>query len=130
VLLGEYQGTTGPIPPPASMTCLAVRLKAGEDWRYAPPRGHRVLWLAVSQGALDGAIVADAGEILVLAALPAPFDLRAETDTDFLIGSSFPHPYDLVLGRHSAHTSEGTLAAGEAEISRQRSALVARGVNA
>jgi redox-sensitive bicupin YhaK (pirin superfamily) len=125
VLLGQCLGVAGPIPPPASMTYLAVRLKAGERWSYAPPRGHRVLWLAVSRGALEGAT---SGEILVLAPTAEPVDFRAQEDVDFVLGSAFPHPYDLVLSPNAAHTSEGTLAAGEAEIARQRAALVARGV--
>jgi hypothetical protein len=112
------------------MTCLAVRLKAGEVWRFAPPRGHRVLWLAMSQGVLGGAIAAGAGEILVLTASSDPFELRADAEADFLIGSAFPHPYRLLLGPHAAHTSEETLAAGAAEIARQRAAFRAGGVKA
>ena len=38
------------IPAPADMTYLAVSLKDGERWRYAPPAGHTVAWLAVSDG--------------------------------------------------------------------------------
>jgi hypothetical protein len=29
---------------------LAVRLKAGERWRYEPPAGHTVLWVAMASG--------------------------------------------------------------------------------
>jgi len=50
VLLGSYGGQTSPIPAPSNITYLAVHLKAGESWRFEPPAGHSVAWLAVGEG--------------------------------------------------------------------------------
>jgi hypothetical protein len=30
-----------------------VRLKADEHWRYDPPAGHAVLWVAIASGVLS-----------------------------------------------------------------------------
>ena len=53
VLLGRYGSAQSPISAPSDMNYLAVRLKDGERWRYAPPSGHTVAWLAVNAGQLD-----------------------------------------------------------------------------
>jgi uncharacterized protein YbjT (DUF2867 family) len=46
VLLGTLGGVASPLEAPASINYLAVRLKAGETWRYKPPAGHDVCWIA------------------------------------------------------------------------------------
>src|SRR5262245_35108666 len=51
VILGSYGGATSPIDAPP-MTYLQVDLADGERWRYVPPRGHRVAWVAVADGTL------------------------------------------------------------------------------
>ena len=48
----------------------------------------------------------------------ASIDLVAGGDTSFVLGTAIKHPYPLVLGTYSVHTSEQTLAQGEAEIER------------
>ena len=52
VLLGSYGSATSAIEAPSPINYLAVRLKAGERWRYQPPAGHTVLWVAVGSGAV------------------------------------------------------------------------------
>src|SRR5690242_3018023 len=52
VLLGSYGSATSAIEAPSPINYLAVRLKAGERWRYQPPAGHTVLWVAVGEGAV------------------------------------------------------------------------------
>ncbi len=44
VLLGSYGSASSPIASPAPINYLAVRLRAGERWRYKPPTSHTVLW--------------------------------------------------------------------------------------
>ena len=39
VLLGSYEGAASAIQAPSPINYLAVKLKAGETWRYAPPAG-------------------------------------------------------------------------------------------
>ncbi|RQO56839.1 hypothetical protein DBV14_10085 [Variovorax sp. KBW07] len=125
VLLGRHGAAQSAIPAPSPMNYLAVQLKDGEHWRYTPPAGHTVGWVAVNAGRLgaggvdgaDGAPVA-AGELAVFAESDAALDFVAHGDTSFVLGSAVPHPHELVMGHYSVHTSPATLDQGEAEIRR------------
>jgi redox-sensitive bicupin YhaK (pirin superfamily) len=118
VLLGRYGQAQSPIPAPAPMNYLAVRLKGGERWRYAPPSGHTVAWVAVSAGRLDADGRIDTGVLAVFEESGEPIDFIASGETTFVLGSAVKHPHDLVMGHYSVHTSEAALAQGEAEIRR------------
>jgi len=48
VLLGGYGAASSAIVAPSPLNYLAVRLKAGERWRYQPPTDHTVLWTAIA----------------------------------------------------------------------------------
>src|SRR6267142_4850028 len=43
ILLGRIGAASSTITSPSPINYLAVRLKAGERWRYEPPTGHSVL---------------------------------------------------------------------------------------
>jgi redox-sensitive bicupin YhaK (pirin superfamily) len=118
VLLGAHGALRSPIPYPAPVTYLHVHLAAGERWRYPPPADHDVAWLAISTGALvvDGARLGV--ELAVFAEGAAPITVEAIADTDFVIASAAKHPFPLVTGAYSVHTSRETLRAGEAGIRR------------
>lgn len=118
VLLGCYGAAQSPLPAPAAMTYLAVRLKDGERWRYTPPAGHDVAWIAVHAGRLEAGEPVAAGELAVFEESAQAIDFLALGDTGFVLGSAARHPHDLVLGRYSVHTSRAALAEGEAEIMR------------
>jgi len=62
VILGSYQGVQSPIDAPP-MTYLQVDLKSGEHWRFQPPEGHLVGWVAVAEGALHTSSRITAGEV-------------------------------------------------------------------
>jgi len=128
VLLGRYGGAASAIEAPSSITYLAVRLKAGETWRYEPPQDHSVLWVGLGKGSVEASDeTLDHGEIVVFEPGPAPVAFKALTDTEFMIGSAAPHPHDLVLGYYSVHTSAEALQAGEARIDEIRDTLVVKG---
>jgi redox-sensitive bicupin YhaK (pirin superfamily) len=116
VLLGTHGGVTSQIKSPASINYLAVRLEAGESWRYQPPAGHTVGWVALAKGRLLAPEPVEAGELAVFEPSNGAIDFRAEADTEFVLGSAVPHPYDLVLGYYSVHTSAAALQAGEKRI--------------
>jgi redox-sensitive bicupin YhaK (pirin superfamily) len=118
VLLGRYGGAQSVIPAPASMNYLAVRLKDGERWRYTPPAGHTVAWVAVNAGRLDAGGPVGTGELAVFEESGAAIDFVADGETSFVLGSAVKHPHDLVTGYYSVHTSKAALAQGEAEIQR------------
>lgn len=118
VLLGQHGSQPSRVAAPQGMTYLAVELRAGERWRYSPPAGHTVAWLAVADGQLDAGAAVGAGELVAFAASEADIHIVAHTDTRFVLGSATPHPHDLVMGRYSVHTSEAALTQGEAEIAR------------
>lgn len=127
VLVGAHGGVASPLRAPSSINYLAVRLEAGESWRYHRPADHTIAWLAVSQGGLTAPTRIHAGELVVLAAQDAAVDLRADRHTDFVMGSAAAHPYDLALGYYSVHTSPASLAAGERRINEIRMRLEQEG---
>lgn len=123
VLLGRHGAAQSPIPAPAPINYLAVELKDGERWRYQPPAGHTVGWLAVDRGGLETGDDGQggplgAGELAVFEESDAAIELTARGDCSFVLGSAAKHPHELVLGHYSVHTSRAALAQGEAEIRR------------
>ena len=118
VLLGRHGTAQSAIAASASMNYLAVRLKDGERWRYAPPAGHTVAWVAVNAGRLDAGEPVATGELAVFEESGQAIDFVARGDTAFVLGSAVKHPHELVLGYYSVHTSKAALAQGEAEIQR------------
>jgi redox-sensitive bicupin YhaK (pirin superfamily) len=122
VLLGRYGAAQSAIPAPAPMNYLAVQLKDGERWRYTPPAGHTVGWVAVNAGRLDAGDSTGGpigtGELAVFEESGAAIDFVARGDTSFVLGSAVKHPHELVMGHYSVHTSRATLDQGEAEIRR------------
>ncbi len=118
VLLGSYGAVHSPIEAPSPMTYLAVQLRDGEHWRYVPPAGHTVAWVAVAAGTLDAGAAVDTGELAVFEESNGAIDFTARGDAHFVLGSAAKHPHELVMGRYSVHTSREALAQGEAEIRR------------
>jgi redox-sensitive bicupin YhaK (pirin superfamily) len=121
VLLGRHGALASPIAHAEPLTYLHVQLRDGESWTYAPDAGHDVAWLAVHRGRLhvSGAVLRE--EMAVFAEATgddARITLRAEGDVELVLGSAAKHPHPLVCGDYSVHTSEASLARGEAEIAR------------
>jgi len=116
VLVGTHGGATSSLNAPASLNYLAVRLRAGESWRYQPAFDHAVAWVSPGTGRVrvpgDDDTV-DAGELAIFEPSNGAIDFRAEMDTEFVLGSAAPHAHGLVLGPYSVHTSPATLRAGE-----------------
>ena len=127
VLLGALDQARSPLPAPSSANYLAVRLKAGEAWRYDPPADHTVCWIALASGSLGVPERVQAGELAAFEPSNAAVDFLAEADAEFVLGSAAGHPYDLALGSHSVHTSAATLAAGERRIAEIELQLVLEG---
>ncbi len=123
VLLGQWGTAQSLVPAPSAMAYLAVTLAPGERWRYTPPAGHTVAWVAVASGALLSSEPIAAGELVSFAPADTAIDFVAQTDTRFVLGSAAPHPHPLVMGTYSVHTSADALALGEAEIRRLGRAL-------
>jgi redox-sensitive bicupin YhaK (pirin superfamily) len=127
VLLGDYEGARSAIDSPSEINYLAVRLASGERWRYVPPAGHEVLWIAVGKGAVTTPDRVRHGELAIFAPGEAAVEFVAEGETEFMLGSAVPHPHDLVLGYYSVHTSAEALASGEQRIREIRADLVRQG---
>jgi redox-sensitive bicupin YhaK (pirin superfamily) len=118
VILGRHGRARSAIRAPAGINYFHVRLKDGQRWRYAPPEGHTVAWLAIDKGALRSPEPIGEGQLAVFEESEGAIELEAKGDTSFVLGSAVKHPHSLVLGNYSVHTSEATLAEGEAEIDR------------
>lgn len=127
VLLGHYGTAHSVVEAPSAMTYLSVTLVQGERWRYTPPAGHTVAWVAVASGRLLASEPIATGELVSFAPSETDIDFVAETDTRFVLGSAVAHPHRLVMGTYSVHTSADALARGEAEIRRIALSLRAAG---
>jgi redox-sensitive bicupin YhaK (pirin superfamily) len=127
VILGSHGRAASPIRAPAGINYLHVRLKHGQRWRYVPPKGQSVAWLAVDEGKLRSPELIGEGQLAVFEESGAAIELEAEGDTSFVLGSAIKHPHPLVLGYYSVHTTSAALAQGEAEINRIGQRLRAAG---
>ena len=127
VLLGSYGSASSAIEPPSPINYLAVRLKAGERWRYEPPAGHTVLWVAIASGVLSAPDELRHGVLAAFEPSSEAVEFEALADTEFVLGSAAPHEHDLVPGYYSVHTSPDALRDGEAHISSIKERLVQEG---
>ena len=127
VLLGSYGSATSAIEAPSPINYLAVRLKQGERWRYQPPAGHTVLWVAVGSGAVAVPDELRHGDLAAFEPSNDAIEFEAQSDAEFVVGSAVRHDHDLVLGYYSVHTSASALREGEARISAIRARLVQEG---
>ena len=116
VIAGKHEGVKSVIRTPDSVTYLDVRLKAGERWTYQPPANHDVAWIALHQGSVRTPSDISAGETVVFEEGNAPIEFEAATDAGFVLGSAVKHPFDLVTGHYSVHTSADALRQGERNI--------------
>ena len=118
VILGSLGRTRSVLRANSGINYLHVQLARGDRWRYAPPADHSVLWLAIDRGRVCASGVISAGEIAVFEESTTAIELEALAETSFAIGSVVKHPYPLVVGNYSVHTSAGALLQGETEIRR------------
>src|SRR3984893_10242748 len=125
--LGSCGSASSAIASPSPINYLAVRLKAGERWRYTPPAGHTVLWVAISSGVLSAHDELRHGVLAAFEPSSKAVEFEALTDAEFVLGSAVPHAHDLVLGYYSVHTSPDALRDAEAPISKIRERLVQEG---
>jgi len=116
VIAGDYEGIKSLIGSPAGMTYLDVHLGAGERWTYQPPKNHNVAWIASHQGTVSTPSEVSAGEAVVFEEGEKPIEFEALTDTGFVLGSASKHPYELVTGHYSVHTTADALLQGESNI--------------
>lgn len=116
VIAGGYDGVKSIIRSPEGMNYLQVRLKAGEHWVYRPPKNHNIAWIASHQGTVLTPSAVSAGEAVVFEEGNKPIAFEAVTGTGFVLGSATKHPYDLVTGAYSVHTTADALRQGERNI--------------
>jgi redox-sensitive bicupin YhaK (pirin superfamily) len=127
VLVGEHGGAASLLKAPVSMNYLAVRLKAGASWRYQSPAAHTVAWMALGKGSLATPERVEAGELVIFEPANTAIAFFAEADAEFVLGSAVAHPYDLVTGYYSVHTTQAALEAGERRIDEIQARLQAEG---
>ena len=119
LILGELDAIRSPIVSPSPINYLDVRLEASASWRYQPPPGHDIAWVAVHHGtALTGEQSVGSGELAVFNKAESAITFKAFGDTNFVLGSAPAHPHDLVMGYYSVHTSADALKRGEENIQR------------
>ncbi len=127
VLLGSYGSASSAIESPSPINYLAVRLKAGERWRYEPPAGHTILWTAIASGVVSVPNELQRGDLAAFEPSNRAIEFEAVTSTELVLGSAVPHRHDLVLGYYSVHTSPDALRDAEAHILSIKKRLVQEG---
>jgi redox-sensitive bicupin YhaK (pirin superfamily) len=128
VIAGEYEGVKSVVGSPAGMTYLDVRLKAGDRWRFSPPKDHDVAWVASHEGLLSTPCLIAAGEAVVFEEGGEAIEFEVVTDAGFVLGSAIKHPYNLVTGHYSVHTNVEALSQGEQNIATIGRRLHSQGV--
>jgi len=123
VLLGAFGDLKSPIPYPQPVTYLHVRLKAGERWTYQPTAGHDIAWLAVSEGTLQLGDTEIRRELVVFEEGDQAIELVGGTDVELVLASAAKHPFPLVTGSYSVHTSRANLITGERGIAEVASTM-------
>jgi redox-sensitive bicupin YhaK (pirin superfamily) len=127
VIRGSYGSATSAIEAPSPINYLAVRLKAGERWRYQPPTGHTVVWVAVGAGAVTVPDELRHDDLAAFEPLNEAIEFQGQSDAELVVGSAVPHDHDLVLGYHSVHTSVDALREAAARISAIQARLMQEG---
>ena len=130
ILLGEYEALRSPIDAALPMTYLHVTLADGHFWTYTPAAEHDVAWLATHVGRLRTAETVLHAELAIFEPGNTPIEMQAEGETEFVIGSARRHPYPLVLGPSSVHTSTETLLQARHHISRLADTPIVRAARA
>jgi len=129
VILGHYQGVKSEAKIESDLSYLHVSLKAGETWTFIPETGHEVAWISMYKGTVNVANTqATEGEVIVFDESTQSITFQAETDLDFILGAAAKHPFPLVMGNYSVHTSRDALRQGENNIVRLGQELQAQGV--
>src|SRR5882672_175638 len=98
VLLGSYGSASSAIDSPSPINYLAVRLKAGERWRYQPPAGHTVLWAAIASGAVSVPDELRHGDLAAFEPSSEAVEFEALTDAEFVLGSAATRKHALDRG--------------------------------
>jgi redox-sensitive bicupin YhaK (pirin superfamily) len=127
VILGRHGNARSRIRAPSGIDYFHVELADGERWRYMPPAGYDVAWLAVDRGRLWAPEVVSAGQLAIFEESESAIEVVARGDVSFVFGSAAKHPHPLVLGDYSVHTTREALEKGEAEIARIGARLQADG---
>ena len=91
VILGQIGRARSAIRhAPPDLNFFHVRLKDGQRWRYAPPDGHSVIWLAVERGRLrleeDGRVVRE--QVALFDRSRGMIEVQAEGETSIVLGSA------------------------------------------
>jgi redox-sensitive bicupin YhaK (pirin superfamily) len=128
VLLGRSGKAVSPIDAPSGLNFFDVQLEGGQRWRYQPPPGHSVGWIAVMDGRLRTSASVDKGELAVFDQTDTAIEFEALTNARFVLGTAVPHPHALYLGNYSVHTNPAALSEGEREIARIGRELRSKGV--
>jgi hypothetical protein len=87
-----------------------------------------VAWIALASGGLTVPEPIELGELVAFEKSGQAIDIRAEADSEFVLGSAASHPHDLVLGYYSVHTSPKALEVGETHIAEIQTRLREEGV--
>jgi hypothetical protein len=75
--LVTHGGATSSLKGPASLNYLAVRLQAGESWRYQPAIDDTVGWVSPSTGRLRVPQSVEAGELAIFESSNDAIDIHA-----------------------------------------------------
>lgn len=129
VILGHYQNTHSAIEIESDLTYLHLNLKANQTWTFIPEEGHDVAWISMYSGKVNVSDTeVDAGEVIVFEDSTQAITFQANEDCQFILGAAKKHPFPLVMGNYSVHTSRSTLKQGETNIMNLGDTLQQQGI--
>lgn len=127
--LGEgAERTSSAIATHQDMNYLVVQLEAGAHWTYTPPAAHTVAFAVGFSGAAEVNGVRLEHTLAVLGEQGAIQVHAPQGPVQVLVGTAAPHPWDLVLGSSSVHSSAAALAQGQHTIRTIGAELRSQGV--
>ena len=117
ILLGEWQGIRSKIPPPSAIDLLHVSLAAGESWVYPAHELRQQAWAFAFSGQIFINEIPFRKQLVTFDSTARKITISAREATQFIFAAAERHPYDLVVGAHSVHTSHEALERSERRIS-------------
>lgn len=117
VLLGGWYGIVSKIPPPAAIDLFHVSLEAGESWTYPAHELRQQAWAFAFSGQILIQEIPFSKRLVTFDSTARNIRISAREATQFMFAAAERHPYDLVVGAHSVHTSHEALERSEKRIS-------------
>lgn len=110
ILIGGYNNQVSPYKVPANITILNVKLNAGEEWTFQPPKNQERGFIYPRSGSVEiGTQTINKFFLGQFEESNKPAFIKAIEDTEFLVALAEPSPYPIVHQYGQIHTNKKSL---------------------